>query len=80
MSSEQDKTSDMSKQICALVLIKPIKPAAVYDVISTLQTMLFLLNFFCLVFSQNIYKFLNQGGFSRQVKIILFSEKNVKIK
>ncbi len=42
-----------------------------------LQKMLFLLRFFCLVYSQNIKKFLNQEGFSRQVKIIvLFSEKN----
>ncbi len=39
--------------------------------------MIFFLRFFCLVFSQNIKKFLNQEGFSRQVKlIVLFSEKN----
>ncbi len=43
--------------------------------LNTLQKMLFLLRFFCLV------KFLNHEGFYRQVgTIVLFSKKQVKIK
>ncbi len=46
-------------------------------VICTLQKMLISYLDFCLVSSQDIQKFLNREGFSRQVKIIvLFSEKN----
>ncbi len=36
--------------------------------------MLFLLRFVCLVSSPDISKFLNQEGFYRKVKIVLFSE------
>ncbi len=42
------------------------------------KKMLFLLRF-SLVSSQNIYKFLNQEGFSRRVKLVLFSEKNSQL-
>ncbi len=35
---------------------------------------------FCLVFSPNIYKFLNQEEFSRWIKIVLFSVKKKKVK
>ncbi len=37
MFLEQDKTSDMLKQICALVWMQPIKAATVYDLISNNQ-------------------------------------------
>ncbi len=42
MFSEQDKTSDMWKQICALVWMQPIKAATVYDVISNNQIAIIL--------------------------------------
>ncbi len=42
MFSEQDKTSDISKQICALVWMQPVKAATVYDLISNNQTPIML--------------------------------------